>query len=173
MGRIADEKIQEIRDRVDIVEVVSGYLPLKRSGVNYQGLCPFHQEKTPSFNVNASRQIFHCFGCGVGGNVFSFLMRMDGLSFPDAVRRIGEKVGIEVEEEEASPAEIRRREARERLARINGESERASPMSMLPMTAEVKPSKAPPAVVSVAAQSWGAFSTKARATASGEGRRKR
>ena len=119
MGRIADEKIQEIRDRVDIVEVVSGYLPLKRSGVNYQGLCPFHQEKTPSFNVNASRQIFHCFGCGVGGNVFSFLMRMDGLSFPDAVRRIGEKVGIEVEEEEASPAEIRRREARERLARIN------------------------------------------------------
>ena len=119
MGRIADEKIQEIRDRVDIVEVVSSYLPLKRSGVNYQGLCPFHQEKTPSFNVNSSRQIFHCFGCGVGGNVFSFVMRMDGLSFPDAVRRLGEKVGIEVEEEEVSPAEVRRREARERLARIN------------------------------------------------------
>ena len=119
MGRIAEEKIQEIRDRVDIVEVVSGYLPLKRSGVNHQGLCPFHQEKTPSFNVNSARQIFHCFGCGVGGNVFSFIMRMDGLSFPDAVRRLGEKVGIEVEEEEVSPAEVRRREARERLARIN------------------------------------------------------
>ena len=119
MGRIAEEKIQEIRDRVDIVEVVSGYLPLKRSGVNHQGLCPFHQEKTPSFNVNASRQIFHCFGCGVGGNVFSFLMRMEGLSFPDAVKRLGEKVGVEVEEEEVSPAEIRRREDRERLARIN------------------------------------------------------
>jgi len=119
MGRIADEKIQEIRDRVDIVEVVSSYLPLKRSGVNHQGLCPFHQEKTPSFNVNSSRQIFHCFGCGVGGNVFSFVMRMDGLSFPDAVRRLGEKVGIEVEEEEISPAEVRRREARERVARIN------------------------------------------------------
>ena len=118
MGRIAEEKIQEIRDRVDIVEVVSGYLPLKRSGVNHQGLCPFHQEKTPSFNVNASRQIFHCFGCGVGGNVFSFLMRMEGLSFPDAVKRLGEKVGVEVEEEEVSPAEIRRREDRERLARI-------------------------------------------------------
>ncbi len=119
MGRIAEEKIQEIRDRVDIVEVVSGYLPLKRSGVNHQGLCPFHQEKSPSFNVNASRQIFHCFGCGVGGNVFSFVMRMEGLSFPDAVRRLGEKVGVEVEEEAVSPAEIRRREVRERLLRVN------------------------------------------------------
>jgi len=119
MGRIPEEKIQEIKDRIDIVEVVSSYLPLKRSGVNNQGLCPFHQEKSPSFNVNSARQIFHCFGCGVGGNVFSFLMRMEGLSFPDAVKRLGEKVGVEVEEEEVSPAEIHRRESRERLARIN------------------------------------------------------
>jgi DNA primase len=119
MGRIAEEKIEEIRDRVDIVEVVSGYLPLKRSGVNHQGLCPFHQEKTPSFNVNSARQIFHCFGCGVGGNVFSFVMRMEGLSFPDAVRRLGERVGVEIEQEEASPAELRRRESRQRLLRIN------------------------------------------------------
>src|SRR5210317_1706148 len=122
MGRIPEEKIQEIRDRVDIVEVVSSYLPLKRSGVNNQGLCPFHQEKSPSFNVNSSRQIFHCFGCGVGGNVFNFLMRMEGLSFPEAVRRLGDKVGVEVEEEEVSPEEVRRREARERLARINEEA---------------------------------------------------
>jgi DNA primase len=120
MGRIADEKIQEIRDRIDIVEVVSSYLPLKRAGVNHQGLCPFHQEKSPSFNVNSARQIFHCFGCGVGGNAFSFVMRMEGLSFPEAVRRLGEKVGIDVEEEAVSPAEIARREARERLLRING-----------------------------------------------------
>lgn len=119
MGRIAEEKIQEIRDRADIVDVVSSYLPLKRSGVNHQGLCPFHQEKTPSFNVNSARQIFHCFGCGVGGNVFSFVMRMEGLSFPDAVRRLGEKVGVEVAEEEVSPAELRRRETRDRLVRIN------------------------------------------------------
>jgi DNA primase len=119
MGRIADDKIEEIRDRIDIVEVISGYLPLKRSGVNHQGLCPFHQEKSPSFNVNSARQIFHCFGCGVGGNVFSFLMRMEGLSFPDAVRRLGETVGIEVEEEAISPAEVRRREERERLLLIN------------------------------------------------------
>ena len=119
MARIPEEKIQEIKDRIDIVEVVSSYLPLKRSGVNNQGLCPFHQEKSPSFNVNSARQIFHCFGCGVGGNVFSFLMRMEGLSFPDAVKRLGEKVGVEVAEEEVSPAEIHRRESRERLARIN------------------------------------------------------
>ena len=119
MGRIADEKIDEIRERTDIVEVVSSYLPLKRSGVNHQGLCPFHQEKSPSFNVNSARQIFHCFGCGVGGNVFSFLMRMEGLSFPDAVRRLGEKVGVEVEEEAVSPEEVRRRDERERILRIN------------------------------------------------------
>jgi DNA primase len=119
MGRIADEKIDEIRERTDIVEVVSSYLSLKRSGVNHQGLCPFHQEKSPSFNVNSARQIFHCFGCGVGGNVFSFLMRMEGLSFPDAVRRLGEKVGVEVAEEAVSPEEVRRRDERERILRIN------------------------------------------------------
>lgn len=118
-GRIAEEKIQEIRERSDIVEVVSSYLPLKRSGANHQGLCPFHSEKSPSFNVNSVRQIFHCFGCGVGGNVFSFLMRMEGLSFPEAVRRLGERVGVEVEEEALTPAEERRREENERLVRIN------------------------------------------------------
>lgn len=119
MGRISEEAIQEIRNRTDIVEVVSSYLPLKRSGGNHQGLCPFHQEKSPSFNVNEPRQIFHCFGCGVGGNVFSFLMRMEGLSFPEAVKRLGERVGIEVEETPDSPAEIRRRELSEQLLKIN------------------------------------------------------
>ncbi len=118
-GRIGEDKIQDIRERCDIVEVVSSYLPLKRSGANHQGLCPFHHEKSPSFNVNSVRQIFHCFGCGVGGNVFSFLMRMEGLSFPEAVRRLGERVGIEVEAEAPNPAEVRRREEEERLARIN------------------------------------------------------
>jgi DNA primase len=118
-GRIAEEKIREIRERTDIVAVVSSYMPLRRSGANHQGLCPFHGEKTPSFNVNATRQIFHCFGCGVGGNVFSFLMRMEGLTFPEAVRRLGERVGIEVEEETLTPAEVRRREEAERLGRVN------------------------------------------------------
>lgn len=119
MGRIEEAKILQIRERVDIVEVVSRYLPLKRSGANNQGLCPFHGEKTPSFNVNSTRQIFHCFGCGVGGNVFNFLMRMEGLSFPEAVKRLGEQVGIEVEEEQLSLEEQERRRELDRLRRIN------------------------------------------------------
>ncbi len=118
-GRISEETIREIRERADIVEVVASYLPLKRSGGNHQGLCPFHSEKTPSFNVNAPRQIFHCFGCGVGGDVFSFLMRMEGLAFPEAVRRVAERVGIEIAEETVSPEEERRRKEREDLLRIN------------------------------------------------------
>ncbi|WP_432822025.1 DNA primase [Trichloromonas sp.] len=118
-GRIPEDSIREIRERIDIVEVVSSYLPLKRSGANHQGLCPFHGEKTPSFNVNSTRQIFHCFGCGVGGNVFSFLMKIEGLAFPEAVRRLGERVGISIEEEALSPAEQQRREDRERLVRVS------------------------------------------------------
>ncbi|MBE0501423.1 MAG: DNA primase [Desulfuromonadales bacterium] len=116
---IAEELIQEIRERTDIVEVVSSYLPLKRSGANSLGLCPFHSEKTPSFNVNSTRQIFHCFGCGVGGNVFTFLMRMEGVAFPEAVRRLGEKAGVDVPDEKMTPVEEQRRQEQEKLARIN------------------------------------------------------
>lgn len=117
-GLIADETIERIRERVDIVELISSYLPLKRSGGNYQGLCPFHGEKTPSFNVNPARQIFHCFGCGIGGNAVSFVMKMEGLSFPEAVRRLGSRVGIVVEEEEPSADQMQRREQVARLLRI-------------------------------------------------------
>lgn len=117
-ARVSEEKIHEIRERTDIVELVSSYLPLKRSGANHQGLCPFHSEKTPSFNVNAARQIYHCFGCGVGGDAFSFLMRMEGLSFPEALGRLAERAGIEVEEEALAPAEEERRRETERLCRI-------------------------------------------------------
>ena len=118
-GRIGEDKIQEIRERIDIVELVSSYLPLKRSGANHLGLCPFHSEKTPSFNVNAPRQIFHCFGCGVGGDVFSFVMRMEGLSFPEALRRLAERAGVEIEEEQLTPAEEQQRQERERLLRVS------------------------------------------------------
>ena len=117
-GLIADETIERIRERVDIVELISSYLPLKRSGGNYQGLCPFHGEKTPSFNVNPARQIFHCFGCGVGGNSVSFVMKMEGLSFPEAVRRLGNRVGIIVEEEAPTAEQSQRREQVVRLLRI-------------------------------------------------------
>ncbi|MGE4544441.1 MAG: DNA primase [Pedobacter sp.] len=117
-GRIGEDKVEQIRARADIVEVISSYVNLKRAGRNHVGLCPFHAEKTPSFNVNADRQIYHCFGCEVGGDVFAFLMNMEGLSFPEAVRRLGERYGIEVEEETVTPEEEQRREERERLLRV-------------------------------------------------------
>lgn len=118
-GQIGDDKIHEVRERMDIVELISGYVSLKRSGTNHMGLCPFHSEKSPSFSVNAGRQFFHCFGCGVGGDAFSFLMKMEGLSFPDAVRRLAERTGIELEERRLSPEEERRQQEKERLFRIN------------------------------------------------------
>ena len=99
MGRIPDETIQAIRDRVDLVELAGRFVALKPSGRNHKGLCPFHDEKTPSFNVNADRQVFHCFGCGAGGNAFTFLMRHENLTFPEAARELGRAVGIEVREE--------------------------------------------------------------------------
>jgi DNA primase len=117
-GRIPDDIIMQVREQVDIVDLVSGYVSLKHSGANHLGLCPFHNEKTPSFNVNSTRQIFHCFGCGVGGNVFSFLMRMDGIAFPQAVRRLAEQVGIDIPKDEPSAFELQRRQERERLNKI-------------------------------------------------------
>jgi DNA primase len=117
---IPEEKVNEVRDRAGILEIVSDYVVLRKSGANYQGLCPFHGEKTPSFNVNPGRGIFHCFGCGVGGNVFSFVMRMEGLAFPDAVRFLARRVGVEIEERPLSADEARRKTEREQLFEING-----------------------------------------------------
>jgi len=101
MGRIPDETIQAIRDRVDLVELIGRYVALKSAGRNHKGLCPFHEEKTPSFNVNADRQIFHCFGCDAGGNAFTFLMRHENLTFPEAARELGRQVGVEVQESDS------------------------------------------------------------------------
>jgi DNA primase len=98
LGRIADEIIQEVRDRVDIVELIGRHLTLKKSGRNYVGLCPFHSEKTPSFNVNSDRQSFYCFGCQKGGNAFTFLTEVENLTFPEAVRTLARECGIEVPE---------------------------------------------------------------------------
>ncbi len=95
-NRIPEETIDQIRERTDIVDVVSEYVPLKKQGRNYFGLCPFHGEKTPSFSVAPDKQIFHCFGCKIGGNVYSFLMEIEGWSFLEAVRYLAEKAGIEL-----------------------------------------------------------------------------
>lgn len=97
-GLISDEILHAIKDRTDIVDIVSRHVSLTKAGQNLKGLCPFHLEKSPSFTVSPSRQIFHCFGCGAGGNVFTFLMRVTGSSFPEVVRDLGRTVGIEVED---------------------------------------------------------------------------
>lgn len=116
-GRIPDEVIEDIRQKSDIVEVVSRYISLEKRGRNYVALCPFHQEKTPSFNINPEKQIFHCFGCGVGGEVFKFLMLMEGLSFPEAVRLQGAKVGVVIPEQ-LSPRDLARRSKQQRAMQI-------------------------------------------------------
>ena len=100
-GLIPPQKLEEIRAASDIVDVISGYLgPLKRAGGNFTTLCPFHREKSPSFNVNPGRQIFHCFGCHKGGDVFTFVKEYESLSFIEAVRRLAERARIVLEFED-------------------------------------------------------------------------
>ena len=117
-GRINERTIEQIRERTDIVDVIGSRIQLRRSGSDYTACCPFHHEKTPSFHVNPSRQTFKCFGCGVGGDVFSFLMKHDGMTFGDALRTLGERCGIEVEFAKDDGSSLRRK----RLLEINAEA---------------------------------------------------
>jgi DNA primase len=94
--RYSEEILDEIRNRIDIIAIISEYVPLKKSGKSYKGLCPFHQEKTPSFMVDSERQIFHCFGCGEGGNIFTFIMKMEKINFPEAVKLLANKAGVQL-----------------------------------------------------------------------------
>jgi DNA primase len=114
---IADELIAEIRDRTDIVALIGEYVDLKQRGANYIGLCPFHNEKTPSFNVRRDRQFFHCFGCQESGDALAFLMRLEGLNFPQAARALAERSGVEIPDSDDREEAERRRErvALERL----------------------------------------------------------
>ncbi|BAS28310.1 DNA primase [Limnochorda pilosa] len=113
------EAVEEIRRRADIVEVIADHVELRRQGRNLIGLCPFHQERTPSFSVSSEGQFFHCFGCGAGGDVFRFLMMREGIDFPEAVRRLARRVGVP-EEDLAPSADARRRAAeRARLVALN------------------------------------------------------
>jgi DNA primase len=116
---IPEDKVREVAERLSIVEVVSEYVQLRKAGANYTGLCPFHGEKTPSFNVNPAREIFHCFGCGAGGNAFSFIMKIEGLSFPEAVKLMARKSGIEIEERQLSHAEQQAQNERHAFQHIN------------------------------------------------------
>lgn len=111
MSQLPQEIVDKVRYASDILEVVSGYMSLRRKGQNYFGLCPFHQEKSPSFSVNVEMQIFHCFGCGAGGNAFTFIMRMEGLTFPEAVKQLAQQAGIALPEDAEKFDEYRAKEA--------------------------------------------------------------
>ncbi len=118
-NQVPESAIEEIRTRADIVEVVSEFVPLKSSGKNLKGLCPFHQEKTPSFSVSPEKQIFYCFGCSAGGNVFKFLMEIEGISFIDAVRKLGHRYHVPIPEKTLSPREEKNRSERESIINLN------------------------------------------------------
>ena len=92
--KYSDEIIQRVKDATDIVSVIGEYVPLKKSGTSYKGLCPFHSEKSPSFMVSPTRNGFHCFGCGKSGNVITFIMEMEKLPFPEALRLLADKANI-------------------------------------------------------------------------------
>ena len=118
MGLIPNDVINQVIERSDIVEIIGNYTALKKAGRNFKALCPFHNEKTPSFVVNPDKQIFHCFGCGVGGNAVGFLMRQEHLEFPEAVRFLANKAGVVIPEDE-SAAPSPSRQLREEILKVN------------------------------------------------------
>jgi DNA primase len=120
--RFAEETIQQVAAANDIVEVIGGYFPLKRAGTAYKALCPFHQEGSPSFTVNPARQIFKCFGCGAGGSVFRFVMDYEHVDFSTALRRLAERAGIRLEEQEFSAQDRERLDMRRRLLELHADA---------------------------------------------------
>jgi DNA primase len=119
---IPSETIEQIAAGNDIVEVIGSYFPLKRAGANFKALCPFHQEKTPSFMVSPSRQTFHCFGCGAGGSVFRFVMDYEHVDFPAAVRKLAARAGITIVEKRGAADEDRQYETRRKLLKLHAEA---------------------------------------------------
>ena len=118
MVRYSDEIIEEVRQNNDIVDIISQYVHLTRKGRNYFGLCPFHNEKSPSFSVSPDRQIFHCFGCGVGGNVYTFLMKIEGITFREALEQLAEKANIQLPTLENN-ADTAREELKSKVYKVN------------------------------------------------------
>ena len=116
---IPEDKIEEIKSRANIVDLVSEYVTLKKAGRNFVGLCPFHKEKTPSFTVNSEKQIFYCFGCGEGGNIFTFLMKINNISFSEAVRNLAGKLGVVIATRHISANEKKSLSIREGLKQVN------------------------------------------------------
>lgn len=117
-----EEIVEEVRAKNDIVDVVSGYVKLQKKGGNYWACCPFHGEKTPSFSVSGSKQMYHCFGCGVSGNVYTFVMKYENYTFPEAVRLLAERAGVKLPEVEYSEEQKARASRRARLLEVNKEA---------------------------------------------------
>lgn len=117
-----EELVEEVRQKSDIVDVISSYVSLQKKGSNYMCCCPFHGEKTPSFSVNRSRQIYKCFGCGEGGNALTFVMKYENCTFPEAMKILAERAGIELPQPEYSEQAKRRESRRQRLFEVNKEA---------------------------------------------------
>ena len=120
----SEDLIEEVRSRNDIVDVISGYVRLQRRGSSYFGLCPFHNEKSPSFSVSPGKQMYYCFGCGAGGNVFTFLMEYENYTFPEAVKTLADRCGVELPEVEYSEEARRQADLKSRLLEIQKKAAR-------------------------------------------------
>ena len=120
----SEEQIEEVRSQSDIVSVIGRYVRLKRTGSGYTGLCPFHNEKTPSFHVNPARQMYKCFGCGVGGNVLTFVMEYENLTFPEAMEMLAEQAGINLPKQEMTAQQKQQEGLRQTLLEINKKAAR-------------------------------------------------
>ena len=116
---IPDDMIEEVRSKNDIVDVISDYVKLQRKGSSYFGLCPFHNEKSPSFSVSPGKQMYYCFGCGAGGNVFTFIMEYENFTFVEALKFLAERVGVELPEAEYSKEAKERADLKSTLLEIN------------------------------------------------------
>lgn len=119
-----DELIEEVRLKNDIVDVVSGYVKIQKKGSSYFGLCPFHNEKSPSFSVSPGKQMFYCFGCGAGGNVFTFVMQYENASFQEAVKLLAERAGVSLPDLQEGEEARKRDSKRARLLEVNKEAAR-------------------------------------------------
>ena len=120
MGYISDKSVQQIYDTAKVEDVVGDFVHLKRRGINYIGLCPFHHEKTPSFNVSPVKGIFKCFGCSEGGDAVQFVMKMEQCSYPEALRWVANKYNIELEEIAPSTEQMEKQQAADSLYIVNG-----------------------------------------------------
>src|SRR5919112_608803 len=117
-GLFSSATLEQVRAASDIVDVIGGYVPLKRNGANFTALCPFHKEKSPSFNVNPHKQIFHCFGCHKGGDVFTFVQEYENITFVEALRRLADRANIPLEFDQ-NPSQKEARHLKEGLLEIH------------------------------------------------------